>query len=76
MGLGTVGLKRDNNVVVDADLEVMFSKSGACKNREKRWYYYGTDVYSDEQLASRPVPGLASPRKRRATEDGGDGDGL
>jgi hypothetical protein len=70
MGLGTVGLKRDNNVIVDATIERMFARDGNCRNNEKRWYYYGTDVYSAQELEARPVPGFSTPRKRRATDDG------
>jgi hypothetical protein len=61
-GLGTVGQKAALNVVVSARWEQHFYKAGGSRNHERRWYYYGTDVPADDEVASLMTP---SPSKRR-----------
>lgn len=52
-------------MVIDSQLEKHFQASGVCSNREKRFYYYGTDIPGVEDV--RPMRGTPSPTKTAFT---------
>lgn len=65
--MGPSGRAAPANIVVDRNAELVFQRTGAASNREKRAYYYGDVPSALDAMAPFPSPKKKDKGKGRAT---------